>query len=173
MVKLTANEYFKALIEFYKYNFDLEKDKSVLEERYDLYAESRVENEQYFATRSIKIWSYNNYEYCLVKKSNKIDDKIFKRNFFKKLTSELVDPHRGHKQSYITYVQILETTLPDRIISKIKGFNYSRSFWFGFRGWCDARLIFVDLSQKEVYTSHKANEVRKYYLPQNVVKKDY
>lgn len=162
-------EYLERLKDLYKYNFDLEEDPVIAGREFDLYAFSEIQHEQYFASRSIKIWSYNNYEHCLVKKINSAEESMLAgRDYYQELIDELVEPHRGHRQSYITLVEIREQVLSLDLIQEVEEFSLGKSFWLGIRGWCDVRLILVDLAEGRLIVNREAEDISDYYRPQKL-----
>lgn len=170
-IMMSTDEYIDQLKMIYKNRFDLKENKKIAEKDIDLYAFAHIKNKKYFATKSIKIWEYANYEHCLVTKISNPEDNILPdKNFLDKTVDQLVELHRGHKQSYITLVKITNQNLDKSTIDKIAGFSYSKTFTFGFKGWCDLRLIIVDLKNNRVYTNQEGEKVKDNYLPERFIK---
>ena len=164
---LKADEYLQQLKSMYRSYFDLQENKEIAGRNFDLYAFSHIQNEKYFASKKIKIWEYAKYEHCLIKNiTSKSNELIPDKNFLNKTIDELVELHRNHKQSYITIVNISEKSLSNKEIEKIQNFSFSKSFLLGFRGWCDIRLITVDLQNNKVYVNKKAQKVKDNYHPE-------
>jgi len=165
----TADEYLSQLKLMYKSYFDLEENKEIADKKFDLYAFSHVQNEKYFASKKLKIWEYTKYDHCLIDINNK-NNLIPDEDFLKNTIDEIIDPHRNHKQSYITIVNIRENSFTEKEINKIQNFSYSKSFLLGFKGWCDVRLIAVDLSNNKVYTNQEGEKVADNYQPERFKK---
>ncbi|QSQ07771.1 hypothetical protein H0A61_00087 [Koleobacter methoxysyntrophicus] len=149
--------------------FDVEEDYYFGGDYIDLFASSNIRNEKYFAVKNIKIWGFENNEYCLIKHFDKrIDIEIVKdyQGLLKDAISKFVNPHDEHMSSIITGVMAVECFVPEDVLNTVTGFKYSRSFCFGFKGWCDLRLILVDLINNKVYGNKKAKEVMGFYLPE-------
>lgn len=161
---MTAEEYIDKLDEMYYSYFDLFYDKEIAGFNFDLYGFCQLENERYVATRSIKIWQYSDYEHCLVTSKKEFTAELLQDKFFDQVLEELVEVHPGHHQTYITYVQIVDSALNPKEIMQVKDFKYSRSYWLGIRGWCDVRVIVVDLEKNKLYVNKEGEEVAENYL---------
>ena len=98
------------------------------------------------------------------------DDLLPDDNFLENTIDQLVEPNMNHKQSYITYIKVVENGIPDNLIKNIKRFSYSKSFALGFMGWCDIRLIIVDLANNQVFANKKGEKVKHNYLPERFIK---
>ncbi|RCW48666.1 MULTISPECIES: hypothetical protein [unclassified Halanaerobium] len=165
----TAYEYLNQLKLMYKSYFDLEENKEIANKKFDLYAFAQIKNEKYFASRKLKIWEYTQYDHCLIDINNR-NKLIPDKNFLKNTIEKIVDPHRNHMQSYITFVNIRENSFTEKEINEINNFSYSKSFLLGFKGWCDVCLIAVDLSNNKVYTNQKGKKVADNYQPERFIK---
>ena len=166
---LTADEYINQLKLMYKSHFDLEKNKKIANKKFKLYAFSHIKNKKYFANKKLKIWEYTKYEHCLVNKYDK-NKLIPSEKFIKKSIDNIINVNRNHKQSYITFVKVSETPFNEKEITNIQKFSFSKSFLLGFKGWCDIRLIAVDLSNNKVYTNQEGKKVVDNYQPKRFMK---
>ncbi|MGM0411362.1 MAG: hypothetical protein ACQEQF_11470, partial [Bacillota bacterium] len=148
--------------------FNLEENKVIANKKFDLYAFSHIQNQKYFANKKFKIWEYAKYEHCLIKKNTKDDSEnlIPNKDFFKKAIDELVEVHRNHKQSYLSIIKIRESEFNENEINKIENLSFSKSFYLGFKGWCDLRLIAVDLKNNKVYSNQEGEKVKDNYQPE-------
>ena len=165
----TVDEYISQLKLMYESYFDLEENKEIADKKFDLYAFSHVKNQKYFASKKLKIWEYAKYDHCLIDKKNK-NKLIPEEDFLKNTIDEIIDPHRNHKQSYITIIKISKSPFNEKEIKKIQDFSFSKSFLLGFRGWCDIRLIAVDLSENKVYSNQEGKKVADNYQPKRFIK---
>lgn len=168
---MEREKYFDMLMDLYYNYFDLYEEEEVAGEFFDLYAYCEITNERYMGTRSLKIYQYNDYEHSLVRTGEKFSRKNIDDDFFARCIEELIEVQSGHHQSYLTYVQIVSTPLKSEEISLVENYTYSTSFWFGLRGWCDLRLIAVDLAEMKVYANKAAEEVVDNYKPLILAKK--
>ncbi len=168
---MERKKYLDMLMDMYYNYFDLYEEKEVAGELFDLYAYCEITNERYMGTRSLKIYQYNDFEHSLVRSGEKFSREYIEDDFFARCIDELVEVQSGHHQSYLTYVQIVSTPLTEAEISLVENYSYSTSFWLGLRGWCDLRLIAVDLAGMEVYANQAAQEVVENYKPRLLASK--
>lgn len=158
--------YLDVLCERYKRYFDIYRDYDLLGNKLDLFARYNVKNERYFLTKSAVIYSFENFEYCLVKCYNEeltMEDINEFTDFLVKSVKEIVKPNSEHMSTYLTGVVVSEKSFSQEVIRKAEGFKYSKDFLFTLKGWCDVRLIMVDLERNEIITNKKGREVKKNY----------
>ncbi|MTI81586.1 MAG: hypothetical protein FH758_12055 [Firmicutes bacterium] len=150
-------------------NFDSKEDQILLKEKLDLLAKSHVKNEKYFAVKNVKLWSYDNNEYCLFKVlSHNIERSHIRdfENYLKKTVKELVvNPTGEHFQTIITGVLLTNGKIALEACTEVEKFKYNRSLAWGFKGYCFIRLILVDLKKEQLFVNKRAKEVMKFYRP--------
>ena len=162
---MKTGEYLKLLRELYLAHFDMEKNKEILGHQFDLYAFCEVKNEKYIAHQSLKIYSYKDYEHCLVELQTVFDGSNLTREFFKNCVEELIEIDNQHHQTYLTYVIAVEQGVSGEQAALVRNFKFSKSYLLGLKGWCDLRLILIDLQSHEVYSNKKGREVVDKYNP--------
>jgi len=148
--------------------FDVETDKILRDRKVDIFAAFRQTNEKYFFTRSIRVYGYNNYEYCIVQQLSETGqsaDIAAFTGFLTELAEELVRPSAEHMSTYFTGILVSETGFSPEAVAAAQRFVYARNFAWGWRGWCDIRLILVDLGSGEVYANRKGKGVMRHYRP--------
>jgi len=165
-----SKDYLKGIKIFYEGYFDIEENINLLGQNFDLYGLYLQKNEKYFAAKGIKIWSYEDHEHILLKINNTIreEELPYQKDFFNKAINKLVKPDTEHRQSYLTYIEISEKGFSENLLDKVSNYKYSRTFAFGFKGFCDVRLVFVDLAQEEVYCNKKGDEIKNFYTPTRI-----
>ncbi|MCG8540232.1 MAG: hypothetical protein MJA82_09870 [Clostridia bacterium] len=143
--------------EKYKYN----------KEEFDLFALSNIRNEKYMATKRIRIYAFENDEYCFMKYYKSLNEDSLGKiiDILKISINDYIKPHDEHMSSTITGILAVDNIEDSDIIKKVKKFHYQKSFALGFKGWVDVRLVLVDLNRKDVITSKRAKGVEKFYLP--------
>ncbi len=143
--------------EKYKYN----------KEEFDLFALSNIRNEKYMATKRIRIYAFENDEYCFMKYYKSLNEDSLGKiiDILKISINDYIKPHDEHMSSTITGILAVDNIEDSEIIKKVKKFHYQKSFALGFKGWVDVRLVLVDLNRKDVITSKRAKGVKKFYLP--------
>jgi len=83
--------------------------------------------------------------------------------FIKSLVNELVNPSVETMSTILNGVLISASGFSEEAVSFTKKFKFSKSFLLGIRGWCDIRLILVDLKEKKLYSNKKGEEVLSAY----------
>ena len=66
--------------------------------------------------------------------------------------------------TFLTGVMVSEKGFSQEVIQNAQKFKYSKDFLFTLKGWCDIRLILVDLERNEIITNKKGREVKKNYV---------
>ncbi|MGI6143934.1 MAG: hypothetical protein ACOYEK_08790 [bacterium] len=164
-------DYLVTLAERYSAYYDVEREKVVGGRRLAIFARSKVRNEKYFITKSIPIYGYENYQYGIVEVAEKIVDEPEMASFngyLKSLVDELVKPHDEHMSTYLDGILVAVAGFTPAAISTAKRFKYGRMFKLGFAGWCDIRLVLVDLAQGRVFANRRGREIEKYYRPKDI-----
>ncbi len=168
---MDREDYIEMMMDMFYHNFDLNEEEEVAGEEFDLYAFCEVTNEKYLVTRSLKIYQYNDYEHCLVESRKSFSRGKIRDDFFQRCISELLEVESGHHQSYLTYVQVVSEPLSEEDIAFLENYKFATSFWLGIRGWCDLRLVAVDLSREQIYVNKEAERVKQIYQPQYIAEK--
>lgn len=164
---MTSAQYIKYLSDKFSNYFDIDDNYHVDGQQIDLYAKSNIRNEKYVLSKKAVIWSYENNEHCLVKLSEDSTSHTEIINFIELLktsVSKIVIPSEDHMSSVITGIYISDTSFNDSDISLANKFKYSKLFSLGFKGWCDVRLVLVDLAKDQIYTNKKGREVKDFYF---------
>ncbi len=147
--------------------FDTEREYEYQQNKFDLYAQSKIRSERYFASKKIKVYAMENHEHVFVKKTATLTESELNHywNLLLKATEEKVDPHDEHMSTVITGVIVTEMD-PDRnIIEQLEKKKYNKSFAFGFKGWVYIRLLAVNIATGSVYFNKRGKEVHEVYSP--------
>ena len=164
-VNLTGQEYIELLYYLYRANFDIQGKKEIVDKSFDYYAVCKIANEKFMGHKSVKIYSYNDYEHCLVDNQLNLDLSFLTKDFFNDSIDELIEDKKNHHQSYLTFILLVEGGVNKEEISRIENIKLSKSFWLGIRGWVDLRLIVVDLNDNSVYANNEGAEIMDNYNP--------
>jgi len=164
---MDCNAYLGILSDRYKRYFDVHRNYELLGDKIDLFAEYRVKSEKYFLTKSAVIYSFDNFEYCIAKCFKEgINTQELKEftEYLVKAVKEIVKPSTEHMSTYLSGIVVSEKSFSKEVIEKAQSFKYSKDFLFTLKGWCDIRLILVDLERNEIITNKKGREVKKNYV---------
>lgn len=158
--------YLKDLEERYKYYYKVERDKEISGVKVDIFALSSTEHFRQVLTKSIKIDQHYTKEYAVVKAEKKFVDKNEVEKFseyLKSLINEPFTPSVDIMSTIINGVLISALGFSEEALSFAKKFKFSKSFLLGIKGWCDIRLILVDLKEENLYSNQKGKEVLSAY----------
>lgn len=147
--------------------FNVEEKYTYNNKIFDIFAISNIRNEKFMASKKLTIYAFENDEYCFIKHYEDLDNnKLYEIiDTLKSSIKDYIKPHEEHMSSNITGVLVVDNINNDELIKRIEKFHYQKSFAFGLKGWADVRLVAVNLSNGEVYTSKKAKKVDKFYRP--------
>ncbi|MHC2994549.1 MAG: hypothetical protein IBV53_03495 [Candidatus Atribacteria bacterium] len=160
------DEYLKDLEERYKYYYEVERNKKISGVIVDIFARSSTEHFRQVLTKKIKIDQHYTKEYAVVKTLKRRGDKSEVENFskfIKSLVNELVVPSVNTMYTIINGILIATSGFSEESVSFAERFKFSKSFLLGIKGWCDIRLILVDLKEKKLYSNQKGKEVLSAY----------
>jgi len=145
--------------------FDIKKSYQYKDLNMDLFAESFIRSERYFATKKATVYAFENNEYNFIKSYKKLEKNQLNSflEVLKSATEDFVVPHNEHMSTVINGILILENGLEENLSKSIERFKFTRNFAFGFKGWAYIRLVVVDLSKGEVITNKRGKEVKKFY----------
>ena len=158
--------YLKDLEERYKYYYEVERDKEISGVKIDIFAKSSTEHFRQVLTKSIKIDQHYTKEYAAVKAEKRFVDKNEVEEFSQFLKSsinKLSPPSVNTMSTILNGVLISASGFSEEAVSFAKKFKFSKSFLLGIKGWCDIRLILVDLKEKKLYSNKKGKEVLSAY----------
>lgn len=158
--------YLKDLEERYKYYYEVERNKEILGVKLDIFAQSSTEHFRQVLTKKIKIDQHYTKEYAVVKTLKRRGDKSEVENFskfIKSLINELVIPSVNTMCTIINGVLINTSGFSEEAINFAERFKFSKSFLLGLKGWCDIRLILIELKGQKLYSNRKGEEVLSAY----------
>ncbi|OEF99598.1 hypothetical protein BHF71_08220 [Vulcanibacillus modesticaldus] len=169
---MNVSEYTDLVEKRLERNFDIERNINFLNLDIPLFAKMEMFNEKYFASKQVKVWRAENYEYIFLKDFSTINEKTIEdfQKFLINALEELVDPHNEHMSSVITGVMVT-SNFPEDLENKIKKFKHKKIYAFSFKGWAEVRLMVVSLHSNRVISNRKGKEVQDFYLPTGIKRK--
>ena len=159
---------YEGYIEFLKSrlerHFNIETDVEVFENKIDMLAKFSEISGRTFITKNDIIDRYENHEYCYIKKYGSVTEEEVASygQFLKKIVDECIKPGKDHMSTYVTGV-IIGNSINDNVLQMVKQYSYSRAYSFYLKGWCDVRLICIDLDNNEITTNKTGKKVKKVY----------
>jgi len=158
--------YLRDLEERYKYYYELERDKEISGLKVDIFALSSTEHFRQVFTKSIKIDQHYTKECAVVKAEKRFVEKNEVEEFSKYLKSLMNKPFAPSvniMSTMINGVLVSTSGFSEEAVNFTKKFKFSKSFLLGIKGWCDIRLILVDLKEEKLYSNQKGKEVLSAY----------
>jgi len=158
--------YLKDLEERYKYYYEVDRDKEISGVKVDIFAKSSTEHFRQALTKSIKIDQHYTKEYAIVKSLSELGNKDEVKEFSQFLISsinKLSPPSIDTMSTILNGILISTSGFSEEAISFAKKFKFSKSFLLGIKGWCDIRLILIDLKEEKLYSNKKGKEVLSAY----------
>ena len=161
-------QYLDIIEEKLRCSFDIQRNYSINDYQYDMYAEYHLRNEQYVLVKKAVVFAFENNEYSLIKHFENLNKDNLKEIIDTLIQSVelIVKPSREHMSSIVTLVIVTDNIFNediDEITKTVTRFNYNKGFAFGFKGWADIRLVLVSLNEGLIATNKKGKEVIEVY----------
>ncbi|OWZ84322.1 hypothetical protein [Natranaerobius trueperi] len=163
-------EYLEVLKNRYYHFFDLYHNYYINNTKFQLLASYNIKAEKYMFSKDVKIYTVEQNEHALVKlfnhsiNLNQVKEVI---ETVKNSINELVEPHPDHMKTVLTCVIVTEHSADKESKDFISRFRYQKPFLFYFKGWCELRMVLIDLNNKELIYHPKDKEVVNLYkLPE-------
>jgi len=158
--------YLKDLEERYKYYYEVERDKEISGVKVDIFAKSSTEHFRQVLTKNIKIDKHYTKEYAMVKALSELGNKNEVEDFSQFLIfsiNKLSPPSVDTMSTILNGILVSTSGFSEEAIRFGEKFKFSKSFLLGIKGWCDIRLILVDLKEEKLYSNKKGKEVLSAY----------
>lgn len=168
---MNSSDYLEKILRHYQSTFDLKSPYVFGETVYSAYGYFYSHSEKYVLTRSAQMWETNSYEHVFFTEKEAIThkdlvnmDEMFQRNAEPVLVRKNEKyPQRNHMYTYLTYVILSNKPVKVDVAKSIQSYHFSKSYMLSIRGWCEARIVVVDLAENMVYTNKKAKPLKKIY----------
>lgn len=164
----TVDKYLEVIEARLEPYFDLSGGEIVAGRSMDLVAKFKMRNEKYFFTKKITLYAYENHETILLQRFDSITPAGAQDfcAYLKEAVGELIIPSDEHMSSALTGVLVAGGGVDAEVRRIVEGFRYSRSFKFFLQGWCEIRLLAVDLPAARVYSNRAGRPLREaYWVP--------
>lgn len=163
---MKSQEYLDKLLQSFQAYFDIYTPHFMNNRSLLSYARSHYRGEKYVLHKKLQLWAVENNEHCLFYYMPQVNTNTLEdfKYYLQQCIPLLVKPHHEHMSSTITGVILSGESFSNTVKASLKRYRYTCYFKWGFHGWCDIRLIGVDLAGKAVITNPKGKEVQKLYL---------
>lgn len=161
---MQLDDYISNLKLKFKRHFHIKTNAQILGENLELVANFSEVSGRTFVTQHDIIDRYENYENCYIKFIDSLitQDVILYTEFLKKIVESTISPSKDHMSTYITGV-LLTNNLDEETKALIESFKYNKVYSFYLKGWCDVRLLCVDLSTHEIISNKDGKKIKKIY----------
>lgn len=155
------------LLEVYRQSFDIEQPCTIADCTYDAYGAFRVTNSKYVLTKKTELWRAECFEHIFFRLTDTLTEdslSLFRQQLTDYIEPELVRhknkyPPQDHMYTYLTGVFICENGISPELSKKIRHFRFSKNYLMTIRGYCDARLVVIDLVNRKLYGNPAAREL--------------
>jgi len=167
---MDREQVFEKVLNVYHSSFDITKPYELDEVSYDAYGYCNITNAKYVLVKKAELWRALCFEHAFFKSVSKLEEDdvaLFYQQMLKKVEPDFVRknekyPEKNHMYSYITGIFICDE-LTKEAEKKIKKIHYYKNYLFSFRGYCEIRLIAVDLKNNRVIGNGAARDMIKDY----------
>ena len=162
----TLSEYLDELAKRYQLHYNVEINKTISGQKVDIYALSVIDHYRNVLTKKIKIDSYQEREIILVRGfENIVEEKDMSdfSQFLTKIAQEIVTPSFDVMSHSINGIIVSSQGFSPDVISIAQKFKYSKTFFLGIKGWCDVRLLLIDIKNCSIFCNTKGREIVSVY----------
>ncbi|MGL5438074.1 MAG: hypothetical protein ACRDBO_22285 [Lachnospiraceae bacterium] len=168
---MTDHYYLSRILQSYQESYDLTVPYTCGNTAFAAYGHFYARQEKYMLVREVKMWESNGFDHVFFLEVDTATehtiadmDRII-RQFAE---PELVRggrkyPVENHMYSDITYVILSKGRIEEPILKPIQNYRFGKNYLFTLRGWCDARVVAVDLSENRVYGNRRAKKLIPFY----------
>ncbi|MFB6154639.1 MAG: hypothetical protein ABEJ22_02015 [Haloferacaceae archaeon] len=159
------DEYFDRVSDRLMNNYDLEKDRRVAGERFDLYGHLRIENQKQFLHPSINFANHHVHEHLLATRLDGVARRDLERlvDLGHELAGEWIEADEEHQGTDFTFVVVTDD-VPDEVRSFVAGFSDRTLLRYGFHGHYELNLGVVAPDREDAVASEHADVVRAFTL---------
>lgn len=165
-MQLSKSEYIEELIKRYQLHYNIETNKYISGTHVDIYALSIIEHFRSILNKKFQIDKFQEREIILVKGFDNIieeKDMIFFTRFLIDSINEIINPSTDIMSHTIDGIMISSQGTSEKAITLLQKFKYSKTFLWGIKGWCDIRLLLIDIKSKSVFCNCKGREIINIY----------
>ena len=151
------------------YNYDLERDREVGGERWEMYGEMRVLNQKQFFHPALSYADHEAEEYLLVRRTTRTTVAELQRliELGHELASQWIVADEEHYGTDISFVLVCEE-LSEEVAAFISGFRERKLLKFGYYGHYDINLVAIVPEKERAVASEAADIVEAFTLWEDV-----
>lgn len=163
--------YLEKIFKEYEKTFDIYKNYQIEDITFQAYGYFNSHSEKYLLVKEVQLWETKAYEHIFFLKEDKIN--INTLNKILSLIPSYIEPQlvrkgekypeKNHMYSYLTLVIFSKNISSDEIVEKIKKFKFEKNYLFSIRGYTQARVLLVDMENKNIFTNKSGKKLEKLY----------
>lgn len=167
---MTPEELTKRLLHTYESSYDITAPAEFGGLHFSFMGHFYAHQEKYVLTREAQLWEKNGFDHLFVLTAERMDPELLDaldRMIRDHAEPELVRggrkyPAKNHMYSDITVIVISSSPLSEQVKKRLSRYHFSRNYLFTIRGWCDARILAVDLAENRICGNRKAKPLVRY-----------
>jgi len=162
----SLKHYLEELETRYQAHYNVETNKVITGKQLDIYAISVIEHFRHILTKKIQIDRYQERENILVKGFDQFVQNEETKDFSQFLTAttrDLVSPSFDIMSHTINGIMVSSQGFSEEAIEIARKYRYSRIYCLGIKGWCDIRLLLIDIKKNCIYCNPKGKEILEVY----------
>lgn len=140
------------------FNYDLEKDYAVRDERFDLYGEMTLHSRKHFLHPSISFARHDSFEHLFVRRVDRARSAALDRlvELGHELAAEWIVADEEHYSTDFTFVLVTDA-IDEEIRERVAGFSDRTLLKFGYNGHYEINLLVVVPDDEECVASENAD----------------
>lgn len=159
------------ILDTYSQSFDITKEYAVGSTVYDAYGYCNITNSKYVLVKKAELWRALCFEHVFFRKTSSLTASDI--DTFLKHTAQYIEPvlvrkgrkhtEKDHMYSYITGIFICENGISAEIARLIKKKKFHKNYMLSICGFCELRLLAVDLKNGRIIGNSAARDLVKDY----------
>ncbi|NIB99234.1 hypothetical protein [Halobacterium sp. R2-5] len=159
------DEYFDRVSDRLMYSYDLERDRAVRGERFDLYGEFRVRNQKQFFHPALSYADHETEEYVFARRTDRptVADLEALVEFGHNLADDWIVADEEHYETNFTFVLVADE-IPDSVASFVEEFRDRTLLKYGYYGRYEVNLVVVAPHDEDAVASEEADVANAFAL---------
>lgn len=147
-------------------NFNVEYDRFVENEKFDLYAFHKTDFHKSFLTRSTVYEGFSVFEHILLKVINKLDITSFEalKQMFLDARDIIVEPNKMHKKSIVIGIVVCEDEVSEEFKKVAKKFFCKKTYKMLFHGWSETTIAIYSLKTGIAYLPKSNKDLKNLFV---------
>lgn len=157
------------LLDSYRQSFDITEDYTIGSTVYDAYGYCNITNSKYVLVKKAELWRALCFEHVFFRQMPEVkpsDIETFLEQTIDYIEPALVrkgekNPVKDHMYSYVTGIFICEDGISRETAACVKKSRFHRDYMLSIRGYCDLRLMVIDLKNGKITGNAAARDLVK------------